>query len=52
MTSQVGCINHIFDSPFQLEDLKRIEEAFSTESTAEYIWFTQAWLRRGISSAS
>ena len=44
MTSQWIYNRHIFDSPFQWEDLDRIEEAFSSDSTAEYIWFTQAWL--------
>ena len=36
--------NHIFDSPFQLEDLKRLEDAFLINQAAEFIWFTQTWL--------
>ena len=36
--------NHIFESPFQLEDLKRLEDAFLINQAAEFIWFTQTWL--------
>ncbi len=36
--------NHIFDSPFKLEDLTRLEDAFMINQRAEFIWFTQTWL--------
>tara|TARA_B100000989_G_scaffold87498_1_gene63018 strand:- start:4703 stop:6247 length:1545 start_codon:yes stop_codon:yes gene_type:complete len=36
--------NNIFESPFQLEDLKRLESAFLINQAAEFIWFTQTWL--------
>ena len=44
LTSQWIYNRHIFDSPFQWEDLDRFEKAFSSDSTAAYIWFTHAWL--------
>ena len=37
-------LKYIFDSPFQLEDLKLLEDAFQINQAAEFIWFTQAWL--------